>query len=70
MITLTTVIFVCGKGHPEILEWDWLMHMEFYVCTCECGCKKIDNDYVCNVCKVRLGKVIILDSKLIYKLEG
>lgn len=46
------------------------MHMEFYVCTCECGCKKIDNDYVCNVCKVRLGKVIILDSKLIYKLEG
>ena len=69
-ITLATVLFALrGKGHPELLEWNWWMHMEFYECTCECGCKRIGNDYVCDVCKARLCKVIIPDSKLFYKLE-
>jgi len=67
-ITLAIVLFsLRGKGHPESLEWSWQM-MEFYECTCECGCKKISDDYVCDVCKAGLCKIIVQDYKLISKI--
>jgi hypothetical protein len=27
---------------------------EIYECNCECGCKRIDQDYVCEICKAGL----------------
>lgn len=52
-ITLAIVLFALrGKGHPEELNWGkihWLQE-----CTCMCGCKRLDLESICCVCKVSL----------------
>ena len=28
--------------------------IEIYECNCACGCKRIDQDYICEICKAGL----------------
>ena len=56
-ITMAIVLFALrGKGHPEPIDWG--IQMELQECICMCGCKRLDLENICCICRAGVCRII------------